>query len=65
MPGSPNRANWKKFIAVGSGIGIEIGARHLEVTAVRVRPNGISVLGTTTIRDFAQRPAAEWGKEYA
>ena len=65
MPGSPSRTNWKKFIAVGSGIGIEIGAKHLEVTAVRVRPNGIGVLGTTTIRDFGQRPAAEWGKEYA
>jgi len=65
MPGSPSPANWKKFIAVGSGIGIEIGPRDLEVTAVRVRPNGASVLGTTTIRDFGQRPAAEWGKEYA
>ncbi len=65
MPGSPSRTNWKKFIAVGSGIGIEIGVKHLEVTAVRVRPNGIGVLGTTSIRDFGQRPAAEWGKEYA
>jgi len=65
MPGSPSRINWKKFIAVGSGIGIEIGVKHLEVTAVRVRPNGIGVLGTATIRDFGQRPAAEWGKEYA
>jgi Tfp pilus assembly protein PilN len=64
MPGSPSRIDWKKFIAVGSGIGVEIGAKDLEVTAVRVRPNGIAVLGTTTIRDFAQRPAAEWGKEY-
>jgi len=64
MPGSPNRTNWKKFIAFGSGIGIEIGAKDLEVTAVRVRPNGIGVLGTATIRDFGQRPAAEWGKEY-
>jgi len=65
MPGSPKRSNWKKFIAAGSGIGIEIGAKDLEVTAVRVRPNGITVAGLLTIRDFAQRPAAEWGKEYA
>jgi hypothetical protein len=65
MPGSPSRINWKKFIAVGSGIGIEIGAKDLEVTAVRVRPNGIGVLGATTIRDFSQRPASEWGNEYA
>ncbi len=65
MPGSPSRTDWKKFIAFGSGIGIEIGPKDLEVTAVRVRPNGIVVLGSQTVRDFSKRPAAEWGKEYA
>jgi len=65
MPGSPSRTNLKKFVAFGSGIGIEISGKDLEITAVRVRPNGIGVLGAQTIRDFAQRPAAEWGKEYA
>lgn len=65
MPGSPSRTDWKKLVAFGSGIGIEIGRKDLEITAARVRPNGIAVLGALTIRDFAQRPAAEWGKEYA
>ncbi len=64
MPGSPSRTDWRKFVAFGSGVGIEIGGNHLEVTAVRVRPNGIAVLGATTIRDFDQRPAAQWGPEY-
>jgi Tfp pilus assembly protein PilN len=64
MPGSPSRTDWKKFIAFGSGVGIEIGGEDLEVTAVRVRPNGIAVLGAATLRDFGPRPAAEWGAEY-
>lgn len=65
MPGSPSRTDWKKFIAFGSGVGIEISGKDLEVTTVRVRPNGVAVLGSVTIRDFRQRPAADWGAEYA
>jgi len=49
----------------GSGVGIEIGSKHLEVAVVRVRPSRVHVLGRHTIRDFAVRPAAEWGAEYA
>ncbi len=65
MPGFPSSADFKKYIAFGSGVGVEIGDKDLEVTAVRLRPNGVAVLGSTTIRDFAQRPAADWGQEYA
>src|SRR5579863_6267869 len=65
MPGPRSLADLKKFIAFGSGVGIEIGVRDLEITVVRVRPAGVDVLGTTTIRDYAGRPAAEWGVEYA
>ena len=65
MPGLHSSADFKKFVAFGSGVGIEVGGKHLEITAVRVRPNGVSVLGTTTIHDFGARPAAEWGAEYA
>ncbi|HXI40809.1 MAG TPA: hypothetical protein VNH83_12560 [Bryobacteraceae bacterium] len=64
MPGPLNIADLKKYAAFGSGVGIEIGRQHLEVTAARVRPQGIDVLGVTTIRDFGQRPAAQWGLEY-
>lgn len=65
MPGPRSGTDLRKLIAFGSGVGIEIAQRNLDVTAVRVRPNGIDVLGTTTIGDFAARPAAEWGAEYA
>ncbi len=37
--------DFKKWLAVGTGIGIEIGREDLMVTAVRVRPSGVTVLG--------------------
>jgi Tfp pilus assembly protein PilN len=49
----------------GSGVGIEIREDRLEVAVARVRPAGIQVLGRTSIADFRERPAAEWGAEYA
>jgi Tfp pilus assembly protein PilN len=55
----------RKLLQFGSGVGIEIGATDLEVVAARVRPNGVRVLGRLPIPDFATRPAAEWGAEYA
>jgi len=60
----PISKDLRKLLAFGSGVGIEIGATDLEVAAVRVRPTGIRVLGRVTIRNFAGRPAAEWGAEY-
>ncbi len=57
--------DFRKLLAFGAGIGIEIGAAGLEVAAARVRPSSIHVLGRTTIHGFASRPAAEWGMEYA
>jgi len=55
----------RKLLAIGTGIGIEIGASDLRATIVRVRPSGVTVLGTTVIAEFRERPAAEWGAEYA
>src|ERR1700690_1817720 len=55
----------RQFLAFGSGIGIEAGETHLEVTVARVRPGGIDVLDSTTIRNYRERQAAEWGSEYA
>ena len=57
--------DFKKLLAFGSGIGIEVGASDLEVVAVRVRPSRIQVAGRATIPNFAVRPAGEWGAEYA
>ncbi len=59
----------KKYLAFGSGVGIEItgarGSETLRVTAVRVRPNGARVLGGFSIENAAQQPAAEWGQAYS
>jgi Tfp pilus assembly protein PilN len=59
----------KKFAAFGSGIGIEIagprGSESLRITAVRVRPAGVRVLGRLTIEDFPHQPAGVWGSDYA
>ncbi len=54
----------RKWLAVGTGVGLEVGARDLRVTVARVRPTGVRVLGAAVIEDFRGRPAAEWGAEY-
>src|SRR6516164_4677316 len=55
----------RKLLAFGSGVGIEVGASNLNIVVTRVRPAAIQVLGRLVVRDFAARPAAEWGAEYA
>ena len=57
--------DWRKLLQFGAGVGIEINGSDLEVVAARVRPNGVKVLGKLTIPNFASRPAAEWGADYA
>jgi Tfp pilus assembly protein PilN len=57
--------DFRKLLAFGSGVGLEIGPRDLEVAVTRVRPNRIQVLGRASIENYAARPAAEWGAEYA
>ncbi len=55
---------WKKWLAIGTGVGIEIGAHDLTVTVARVRPSGVSILGSLSIHRFREQPAAEWGDVY-
>jgi len=59
---------WRKWLAFGSGVGIEIegphGAESLHVAAVRVRPQGARVLGGFTIEDFPHQAAGAWGADY-
>ncbi len=54
-----------KWAAFGTGIGIEIGATDLRVIAVRIRPNGVRLLGAATIGHYQKTPASEWGIDYA
>ena len=56
--------NLRKLLAFGSGIGIEIAGKNLEVVVARLRPSRAEVLGRLAIEDFAGRPAADWGAEY-
>ena len=60
----PIAKDFRKLLAFGSGVGLEIGAKDLEVVVTRVRPNKIQVLGRLTVEDYATRPAAEWGAQY-
>ena len=57
--------DFRKWLAIGAGIGIEIGGENLSVTVVRVRPSGVRVLGELTIPRFHEQPASEWGATYA
>src|SRR5947209_9821545 len=56
---------YKKWLAFGTGVGIEPGPRHMRVTIVRVRPAGVSVLASHTIENYVERAATEWGHQYA
>lgn len=61
-------AELKKWLAFGTGIGIEIAGPHgsetLHALAVRVRPNGARVIDQLAIADFPNQPAGVWGTEY-
>jgi hypothetical protein len=58
-------SDYGKWLAFGTGVGIEIAGRDLDVTMVRVRPHGAQPLAHVRIQRFADRPAGEWGSEYA
>jgi len=55
----------RRFIAFGTGVGIQVTAEDLEVAVARVRPTGVTVLARSPIRRFRERPAAEWGAAYS
>ncbi len=61
-------AELKKWLAFGSGVGIEItgphGSESLRISAVRVRPTGARVIGGLTLEDVAHQAAGVWGTEY-
>lgn len=52
-------------MAFGAGVGIQIAGPDLEIAVARVRPNGVQVIGRTTLPRFRERPAAQWGAEYS
>lgn len=58
-------SGWRKWLAVGSGVGIEIGADELRLVVVRVRPTGVRVTAAATVGRFRERTAGDWGAECA
>ena len=54
---------WRRATLFGTGYGVAIGERNLDVAIVRARPAGPTLVAATTITDFRSRPAAEWGSE--
>lgn len=60
----PDLFEFRKWLAIGTGVGIQIGEADLSVVVTRVRPTGARVLGATAVARFRERPAADWGAEY-
>jgi hypothetical protein len=56
--------DYRKWLAIGTGVGIEIGRDRLNATVVRARPSGVRILGHFTISDFRDKAASEWGAAY-
>jgi Tfp pilus assembly protein PilN len=54
---------WRRVRRFGTGFGIAISSGDLETIIVRSRPSGSTVIASAQIRNFATRPAAEWGAE--
>lgn len=59
-----NLTRYKRWLAFGTGVGIEIGRTDLTVAVVRVRPSGVEVLGDLAIHGYREHPASEWGATY-
>ena len=57
--------DFRKWLAFGTGVGVEVLEQSLRITIVRVRRSVTAVLGSATVIDYKTRPAAEWGAELA
>lgn len=54
---------FRRWLAFGTGVGVEVRDQELQITIVRVRRAETAVLGSATVTDFKSRAAAEWGVE--
>lgn len=55
----------RALLRFGTGAGIVAGERDLEICLARVRPGGARLLASMRIENYRERPASEWGAEYA
>jgi len=56
-------ASWRRVLIFGTGFGIAVSGKDLEIVVARARSGGAKLVGATRIADFRSRPAAEWGSE--
>lgn len=56
---------WNDIRRYGTGVGIELRGDDLRLVAAKIRPSGFTALACETIADTRNRPAADWGAEYA
>jgi hypothetical protein len=57
--------DYRKWLAIGTGVGIEIARDQLTATVVRARPSGVRILGYFAVSGFREKAAGGWGAEYA
>ena len=53
-----------KWLAFGTGVGVEINGEDLFVTVARVRPSGVEIAGSLNIQAFRDQAASVWGSVY-
>jgi hypothetical protein len=56
--------DYRKWLAIGTGVGIEIARDQLTATVVRARPSGARILGYFAVSGFREKAAGGWGAEY-
>jgi type IV pilus assembly PilN-like protein len=54
---------FRKWLSIGTGVGVEVRGGDLVVTVARVLPKGVRIVASTEVSDFRERPASEWGAE--
>lgn len=54
-----------KWLAFGTGVGIEVRRDDLQVSIARLRPSGATPVAFATIARYRDRHATDWGAEYA
>lgn len=65
IPAATPATGLRKWLAIGTGVGIEVAGNDLRVVVAKARPSGLEVEAFAVIEKFRERAATEWGAEYA
>jgi len=55
--------DFKKWLSIGIGVGVEVRGKDLLVTVARVLPKEARIIASVEIPGFRERPASEWGAD--